>query len=104
MATFRKRGERWQVRIQRRGHPPLTKSFLTRQDADKWARLTESELERGLYICPAEAQRTTLAEALDRYKREVSIHKKSHPVEKYYIQHWERSCRGRPETGRGWPA
>ncbi len=91
MATFRKRGERWQARIQRRGHPPLTKSFLNRQDADKWARLTESELERGLYICPAEAQRTTLADALDRYKREVSIHKKSHGVEKYYIQHWERS-------------
>jgi integrase len=91
VATFRKRGERWQARIQRRGHPPLTKSFLNRQDADKWARLTESELERGLYICPAEAQRTTLADALDRYKREVSIHKKSHGVEKYYIQHWERS-------------
>ncbi len=91
MATFRKRGERWQVRIQRRGHPPLTKSFLTRQDADKWARLTESQLERGLYICPTEAQRTTLADALDRYRREVSIHKKSHPVEKYYIQHWEGS-------------
>ena len=91
MATFRKRGERWQVRIQRRGHPPLTKSFLTRQDAEKWARLTESELERGLYICPAEAQRTTLADALDRYKREVSIHKKSHSVEKYYIQHWKGS-------------
>ena len=91
MATFRKRGERWQVRIQRKGHPPLTKSFLTRQDADKWARLTESELERGLYICPAEAQRTTLADALDRYKREVSIHKKSHCVEKYYIQHWQGS-------------
>lgn len=91
MATIRKRGDRWQVRIQRKGYPPLSKSFLTRQDADKWARLTESELERGLYICPAEAQRTTLAEALDRYKREVSIHKKSHKVEKFYIQHWERS-------------
>ncbi len=91
MATFRKRGNRWQARIQRRGHQPLTKSFLTRQDAEKWARLSESELERGLYVCPAEAQKTTLADALDRYKREVSIHKKSHGVEKYYIQHWERS-------------
>jgi integrase len=91
VATFRKRGNRWQARIQRRGHAPLSKSFVSRVDAEKWARRTESELERGLYICPAEAQKTTLADALDRYKREVSVHKKSHKVEKYYIQHWERS-------------
>ncbi len=91
MATFRKRDDRWQARIQRTGYPPLTKSFLTRHDAEKWARLTESELERGLYICPMEAQRTTLAEALDRYEREVSTLKKSHCVEKYYIQHWRNS-------------
>jgi len=91
MASVLQRGNKWRVRIIRIGHPVLTKTFITRRDAEQWARLTESQLERGLYICPAEAQRTTLAEALDRYKREVSIHKKSHPVEKYYIQYWQGS-------------
>jgi len=91
MASISKRGSKWRVRIIRTGFPPISKTFITRQDAEKWARLTESELERGLYICPVEAQRTTLADALDRYEREVSIHKKSHPVEKYYIQHWRNS-------------
>ena len=91
MASISQRAGKWRVRIIRTGHPVLTKTFITRRDAEQWARLTESELERGLYVCPAEAQRTTLGVALDRYKREVSIHKKSHPVEKYYIQHWERS-------------
>lgn len=91
MATIRKRGERWQARIQRKGFHPIAKSFLTRLDAEKWARLTESGLERGLYICPAEAQRTTLANALDRYEQEVSALKKSHSVEKYYVQHWRKS-------------
>jgi integrase len=91
VATFRKRGDRWQVRIQRNGHQALSKSFLNRLDAEKWGRLTESELERGLYICPAEAQRTTLADALDRYERDVSALKKSKHVEKYYIQHWRNS-------------
>jgi hypothetical protein len=38
-----------------------------------------------------EAQRTTLAEALDRYEQEVSTLKKSHSVEKYYIKHWRKS-------------
>jgi integrase len=91
MASISQRNGKWRVRILRTGNTPLAKTFITRRDAQQWARLTESQLERGLYICPAEAQRTTLAEALDRYKREVSVHKKSHPVEKYYIQHWERS-------------
>jgi len=91
MASISQRGSKWRVRIVRIGHPVLTKTFIARRDADQWARLTESELERGRYICPAEAQRTTLTDALDRYKREVSIHKKSHAVEKYYIQHWQGS-------------
>lgn len=91
MASISQRNGKWRVRILRTGNPPIAKTFITRRDALQWARLTESQLERGLYICPSEAQRTTLVEALDRYKREVSIHKKSHGVEKYYIQHWERS-------------
>jgi integrase len=91
MATFRKRGEKWQARIQRHGFPAISKSFITRQDAEMWARLTESEVERGLYVCPSEGQRTTLAEALNRYEQEVSAFKKSHTVERYYIQHWRQS-------------
>jgi hypothetical protein len=91
MASVLQRGSKWSVRIIRTGHPVLTKTFITRRDAEQWARFTESELERGLYICPAESQRTTLSDALDRYKREVSARKKSHGVEKYYIQHWKGS-------------
>lgn len=91
MASISQRNGKWRVRILRTGYPPIAKTFITHRDAQQWARLTESQLERGLYICPSEAQRTTLADALDRYKREVSLHKKSHGVEKYYIQHWERS-------------
>jgi hypothetical protein len=94
MASVLQRGSKWRVRIIRiirTGHPVLTKTSITRCDAEQWARFTESELERGLYICPAESQRTTLSDALDRYKREVSARKKSHGVEKYYIQHWKGS-------------
>ncbi len=91
MASISQRNGKWRVRILRTGNPPIAKTFITYRDAQQWARLTESQLERGLYICPSEAQRTTLIDALDRYKREVSIHKKCHPVEKYYIQHWQGS-------------
>ena len=65
MASVLQRGSKWRVRVIRTGHPVLTKTFITRRDADQWARFTELDLERGLYICPAEAQRTTLEDALD---------------------------------------
>ena len=48
MATLRKRGERWQVQVRRKGSPSLTRSFLLRSDAQAWAR--EQELEADLEV------------------------------------------------------
>ena len=48
MASIRKRGARWQVQIRRQGYPQLIKSFQTREDAMRWARLRETELDRGI--------------------------------------------------------
>jgi len=76
MATFRQRADRWQARVQRQGYPDVAKTFNTRQDADKWARAVEREQDLGAYVFRGEAERTTLAELLERYGREVSpIHK-----------------------------
>ncbi len=44
MATFRNRTGKWQARIRRQGHKDITKSFITLQDAEKWARTTEIDL------------------------------------------------------------
>ncbi len=38
MASIRKRGNRYQARIHRRGFPTLAKTFLTQRDALQWAR------------------------------------------------------------------
>lgn len=46
MATPRKRGERWQVQVRRKGSPSLTRSFLPRSDAEAWAREQELEADR----------------------------------------------------------
>ena len=45
MASFRQRGNRWQARVRRLGHPDVTQSFLTRQDAERWARSVEIEID-----------------------------------------------------------
>jgi len=71
MATFRFRANRWQARVRRKGNPDLTKTFVTRQDAERWARAAEVDLDRGSYVNPVEAQRITLGGLIDRYVREV---------------------------------
>ncbi len=76
MATFVRRpgpgGRRvWQARIRKKGHPPLTRTFDRKASAEAWARQIESEMERGTFVPRAEAEATTLGEALDRYLREI---------------------------------
>ena len=47
MASFRKRGDKWQARVHRKDHSPVVKSFNTKAEAVKWARYTESQLDLG---------------------------------------------------------
>ena len=68
MATFRKRSDKWQVRIQRKGLPDLAKTFESRRDAESWARQLEAEMDRGAYLDRGEAERSTLGDLLRRYR------------------------------------
>ncbi|MHB8975518.1 MAG: site-specific integrase [Trichloromonadaceae bacterium] len=71
MATISKRNGRWQAKIRKKGQRVLTKSFLSCEAAEKWARKTESEMERGIYIEDAEeARTTTLREAATSFAEE----------------------------------
>lgn len=70
MASITLRGEfQWQVQIRRKGQT-LSKTFYYKQDAEIWARKTESEIDRGIYINTNEAERTTLNQLIKRYKLE----------------------------------
>lgn len=72
MASFRYRSNRWQARVRRKGYPDEVKSFITRQDAEKWARSIESDIDRGQFVNTTEAQRTTLGDLIERYLFEVT--------------------------------
>ncbi len=92
MATIRERGPyQWQAQVLRKGQSPQYKTFNNKSDAEKWARQVEAEMDRGHFISRKEAENTTLGEALDRYEREVSSKKKSHPIEKVYIGTWKKT-------------
>src|SRR5690242_1465767 len=67
----------WQVQVRRTGRPPAARSFKSRADAAKWARMLETEIDQGVFIDRSEAQRATIGELIDRYLAEVTPLKKS---------------------------
>ena len=89
MASIRQRDGKFQVRIIRKGHRALSKTFTNRGDAIKWARATEVEIERGAIWTGTRS--VTLADAITRYRRERTPHKKSARSERYLLNAWARS-------------
>ena len=88
MATITKtRSGSWKGLIRRKGWPAIIKTFRIRRDAEDWARTTEDEIIRGIYVPRSDSERLTLADALDRYQRDVSTTKKpsTQNREKYRI-------------------
>lgn len=71
MASIRSRNGKWQARITRKGEQPLAKSFQSKQDAERWARQVESDIDKGSYTNLVLAERTTFAEVINRYIQEV---------------------------------
>jgi len=53
------------------GHPTVSKTFPTRALAEEWAKLTEADMLRGAYLPRGEAERTTLADLIKRYRDDV---------------------------------
>lgn len=66
----------WKAVIRKTGWPTTAKNFRTKRDAEDWARRTEDEMVRGVYIQRSGSERMTLEKALERYLREVTPTKK----------------------------
>jgi hypothetical protein len=47
----------WKAVIRKTGWPTTSKTFRTKRDAEDWARGTEDEMVRGVYIRRANADR-----------------------------------------------
>lgn len=90
MATIVERSAGWQAKIRRKGYPAQSRTFDSKADAEKWARGVEHAMDRGCFVDSREAERTTLAEALERYEREVTPRKKGAKQERLRIALWRR--------------
>ncbi|MDN2580881.1 hypothetical protein [Aquibium sp. ELW1220] len=87
MATIRRLRGKWQAQVRRKGLPPKAKSFVSKVDAEKWARNLEAELDRcGNLPDTRLAERMTIKELLTRYLGEITPHKRSASSETYRIK------------------
>lgn len=88
MASISKRGNYWRAQVRLRGQQPISRSFDSKAEAEKWARHTESEMDRGMFFDRTEAEQTTLLEAFDRYESEVIAHKNYPGQELQRVRRW----------------
>ena len=84
----------WQAHIRRRGYPAQVRTFDTKAEAEAWASVVESEIARGVFVCRAEAEATSLAEALERYRSEIVPTKKQSDRERRRVAELERQLGG----------
>lgn len=82
MATIRKRLNKYQVQVRKEGRS-LSKTFANKSDALKWAKEQEVKIEQGSFT--SKKEKVTLRFLLDKWEKEVLIHLKSYPVERYKV-------------------
>ncbi len=85
MATFRKRKGKWNVRIRSNHHRTISKTFIQKEDALKYARETESKIQRGVLEDLEQASQITVKQILQQYKAEETSKKRQGDSEGYKI-------------------
>jgi len=62
----------WKAVIRKTGFPTTVKTFRLKRDAEDWARRTEDEMVRGLYVQRGPSERLIFEKAIRRYLAEVT--------------------------------
>ena len=92
MAALRNRSGKWEARIRRKGQPTLSKSFQSKQDAERWSRGVEAQIDRGTYCNTVLAERILFKEIIGRYIQEVTLTTRSMKEDSYRLnamaRHW----------------
>ena len=86
MAYIRRRKGSWQTVIRVQGYPPITKTFKTKIDAQRYSRDLENKLFREKHDI-AKKKFPLMRDALIRYRDEVTAHKRSKEMETKLIKY-----------------
>lgn len=77
MATIVKTDSgKWKALVRKTGWPSASKTFRTKRDAETWGTRTEDEMARSVFVQRSPSEKMTVAEALVRYKKEITPTKK----------------------------
>lgn len=66
MASIIRIGERWRAQVRRTGVKPITKTFATKSESERWARQIEAKIDAGDYQADSAA---TMAQVIAEYRR-----------------------------------
>ena len=85
MASITKRQNKWRAQIRKQGYRYFSKTFLSKDNAIRWARRIEYEMDAGRHTLH-NGEDYNLGELLTKYMNEITILKKSRIQESYCIQ------------------
>ena len=86
MASIRKRGNAYQVRVSRKGCDSMVKSFASRQEAEQWARAMEHTLDLQPIQSRSSTKNVSFDHLLERYSQTVTPHKRGAKDEAWRIR------------------
>lgn len=89
MATFTRRGNRWQARVKRKGYPPQYKTFTRKLDAERWAHDIEESIHTGDFT--PKADKTTIADLCTWYQATVTPTRVQGTTEPYRLRTLSRA-------------
>ena len=79
----------FRVQVRLKGFPPEQATFERKTDAKIWAAQTEAAIREGRHFKASEGKRHTLADAIERYEREVLPRKpRTAPYQKPQLEWW----------------
>lgn len=87
---FYPKSAKYQAIVRKKGHATQYKMFSKEDDAIKWAKQTEVDMERNVFVDSKEASTTTLIDALGRYEA-IAKQNKGYESERYRIDVWKAS-------------
>jgi integrase len=78
----------YRVKVRLKGHPAQSATFERLTDAKRWAQSTESAIREGRHFSNSAAKRTSLQDAIDRFKREKLPAMNGQEDTKRYLAFW----------------
>jgi integrase len=80
----------YKAQVRRQGHPAQAKRFASLEDAQKWKRSVEADIDRGAWVDKREAAKHDVGALFERYRKEVSPTKRGGDIEASRLLAFER--------------